>query len=329
MRIKKQISLMLAAIISILALTITSSAHSTSQRGLVYGGEIVGWIIDEDYHTNSNSLTYKIDSSANNTMHRWIIESGARMWNDYGYFITQDNANSNFVIKAQNYGYANGSNARITNASVDSNRHFTKWEIIINTFPGNSALNQPAANPTALSIAHEFGHALGLNELTGDNNKDKIMYQYANTRTATNVTSFDLDGARVITGGHTHSSSTAWSYRNDYKSIGTKVRNTHKQACYGQGKCGGFRGTGGSTTICSYGSNNRCTTCSVHRNGDVNMDGSRTNADVELILGFRAGTRTLTSMQFHLADVDGDRYITMQDVMELQKFLAGMNSVIE
>ena len=51
------------------------------------------------------------------------------------------------------------------------------------------------------SIAHEFGHAIGLNDLYYYGNFNCLMYGY-DDRTATSPTTSDKNGARVITGAH-------------------------------------------------------------------------------------------------------------------------------
>jgi hypothetical protein len=308
MKIKRNVILTIMILSFSFLLTTVSSAHSTGQKGLVWGGEIVGWDIDESFHNSNTELKYWFDTNdayLNSNNRKTIVRSGAAKWS-HPYEITEMSTFQSTTGTINTFSQVKNPDTgevaiarRFKSGSPNSDGHMNvntvSWGIQINRHTDANGLL------TNVSIAHEFGHAYGLRDLYNDCNKDKLMYYNATLGTATGITAFDLNGANVITGCHSHSSSTVWNYRNARKVTGYKVYHTHSPACYGQGKCGGWRNTGGSIALCTYGSNGKCTTCNVYRNGDVNMDGSRTNADVERILGYRAGTAYFADMHFYLA----------------------------
>jgi predicted Zn-dependent protease len=78
-----------------------------------------------------------------------------------------------------------------------SAENYAAYEIILNI----SLLDDPnygySEERKLGIICHEFGHALGLQDLTSSSNQTKLMYQYSNTR-STSPTSSDVTGARAI-----------------------------------------------------------------------------------------------------------------------------------
>lgn len=82
-----------------------------------------------------------------------------------------------------------------------------------------------AKNVTSTTLAHEFGHAIGLNDLYDDQNVNKLMYGVS-SRTVSSPTTSDKWGAKVITGVHT---THTWAYK--YHSTTGTGQNRHVGYC--------------------------------------------------------------------------------------------------
>lgn len=126
------------------------------------------------------------------------------------------------------------------NYVANSNGHLSSWNILINS-------SFPSSDFSGVTFAHEFGHAFGLKDLYDYSNRNKLMYGYESTRTATKPKACDLWGAKVITGNHT---SHSWSYR--YTSL-----DRHQKYCT---SCGGYKTQG-----CTFNSSGNCTKCGHHQ----------------------------------------------------------------
>ena len=100
-------------------------------------------------------------------------------------------------------------------------------------------------------LAHEFGHAIGLKDLSNAQNINKLMYGYSNG-TATAPALADIWGAKVITGVHT---THTWGYR----LIAGALGNSHQKYCTA---CNGLNPY---VQRCTYGTDNRCTVCGYGR----------------------------------------------------------------
>ena len=70
---------------------------------------------------------------------------------------------------------------------------------------------------TPTTIAHEFGHAIGLRDLYSSTNANKLMYGFEN-RTPSGPTLLDKWGAWVITGAH-YSHTFGFKYCGTYSSV--------------------------------------------------------------------------------------------------------------
>jgi len=186
--------------------TAPAGAHPASQKnilqsnkitqygnGIYYvGGETVGWSIDEGYHRGSStSMAYRIVTTDVwfTPARKSMVQQGAAKWSTYGNVYESSNAIG--VVYAYNGG-TSSTIASFGEYTVDSSGHFTQWRIKINK----------DRNATAANLAHEFGHAFGLNDLYESKNNNKLMYAYS-SGTATAPTAVDGKGFSVITGGHT------------------------------------------------------------------------------------------------------------------------------
>ena len=134
--------------------------------------------------------------------------------------------------------------AGVYDIQTDSSGHYTSWKIMVNT---RYSIEEE-------TLAHEFGHAIGLYDLYEAKNKDKIMYGYRVGRTATRPTTLDKWGAKVITGAH---SSHTWKYKyHSFNSFG----NIHVRYC---SSCQGLYNSSPNPAPCTYNSSNVCTLCGI------------------------------------------------------------------
>jgi len=190
----KKVFTLMIIFIFIISLSIKVFSHPSTQGNRIIWGETsnttinVGWsIYDNDHHTNNRVIMYKVDNSA--ASYRNMISQGAMRWapsftimesqNALGVIFTDNNPNSGVI-------------ARIHMMQSDSSNHFTSWRMTLNT----------ARLITATTIAHEFGHVIGLVDLNHNDNINKLMY-FSDASTAAFPHSSDIKGANVITGQHT------------------------------------------------------------------------------------------------------------------------------
>lgn len=245
-------------VVLILQLVPCASAHLYSQENILaksynekkkkyyIGGEAVGWFIDEDYHTNGTTLTYSFSTDDPYLLDRYktYTRDGASMWSGTVNIVCKTDGTGTGLISTMPLTDDNTDIvAQCCNYKADSSGHFKSWEIKLNR----------AHLQSANTLAHEFGHAIGLKDMYADRNRDKLMYGYE-SRTATGPTTSDKWGAKVITGVH---SSHTWGYK--YYGISSTGGNKHIKYCT---VCNGWAS---SMTIsdCVYNSNNICSLCGI------------------------------------------------------------------
>ena len=115
---------------------------------------------------------------------------------------------------------------------------------------------------TSTTIAHEFGHVIGLNDLYDSANSNKLMFGYER-RTANGLTAYDRRGAEVILGEHPKSN-TPHNFEYVYYGTTYGIKFHAKQCSY----CYGFQGSGSTLTgygACTYGAGSVCTVCGTSR----------------------------------------------------------------
>ncbi|MCL2036841.1 MAG: dockerin type I repeat-containing protein [Oscillospiraceae bacterium] len=191
-------------------------------------------------------------------------------------------------------------------------------------------------NPNRISyidsstMAHEFGHVIGLDEVgkpeTGNStlvnnlNVYNIMY-YSEARVAKTPTVRDRGGARVATGQH----STHTFFTMSHPSKGAVqpngiARNNHRNAC---ADCRGLQfGTPISSCI-TFNANGTCALCHTHRGGDVDRNGIYNIADVLEIQKYLAKMNSMINSweTYYLADANGDGSVTIDDALAILKLL--------
>lgn len=174
---------------------VLNSEYHSEYGGYYVGGESVGWSIDEDAHNGGTCMNYlwKSDDACLTASRKAIVRMGAAKWEPCG-TIEYSSGESYYeggLIGTFDGGISN-TVAKFYDYVSDSDGHLRTWKIDINW----------RKNATSTTLAHEFGHAWGLNDLYSSFNSNKLMYGYS-TRTATNPTSTDIKGFNVITGLHT------------------------------------------------------------------------------------------------------------------------------
>lgn len=245
-------------------------AHPSSQEGILaktylaqygddyIGGEDVGWSIDENYHTNGTTLTYSFSSSDSylTSTYKSYVTSGASKWSGTVTIINKTDGSGTGEISTY-YDPDTYTVAKFCNYSANSSGHLISWQIKMNR----------AWTQSATILAHELGHAIGLNDLYASKNSGKLMYGYT-SGTATGPTSSDKWGAKVITGAHTNHT---WGYKYwDTDSFG----NRHIKYCT---SCNGLTA---DIRQCTYGSDNHCTVCGTNMFVPVPQKETGNGADV-------------------------------------------------
>lgn len=239
-------------------------AHSISQEGILaktpvgggytgyyIGGDNVGWSIDEDFHTNGASLTYHFSNSDSylSSQYKAYVTNGASKWSGT-VTITQKSYGSGTGEICTFYNASSGVYAAFDDYKANSSGHLTSWKIMMN--------RARALDSTIL--AHEFGHAIGLNDLYGSQSTGKLMYGYI-SGTATGPTTSDKWGAKVITGVH---STHTWGYK--YYGTGSDG-NYHVKYCT---QC---RGLSVVVEKCTYNADNVCRICGTPKGaGTYSLD---------------------------------------------------------
>ena len=155
-----------------------------------YGSETQGYIVDIWNHAGTSSVKYGLDSSITPSYENFILD-GAQKWKNTG-------------VMSFNYATSGrtGMFLRFTDTTTDAiatfydyrstNYHLYHWKIRLNTHHMDG--NGPAEN--AATVAHELGHAIGLNDLYSFRNAGKLMYGYS-SRTVTYPVASDITGAKV------------------------------------------------------------------------------------------------------------------------------------
>lgn len=186
------------------------------------------------------TYSFSSDDSYLTDEYKSYVIQGANLWSGIVNIVNKADGTGTGTIKTD-YTPGSGVAAQTYEFVTDPNTgHLYSWTIEINR----------AYPVTSVTLAHEFGHAIGLNDLYDSTNSNKLMY-YHEVRTATAPTTSDAWGAQVITGAH---SSHTWGYK--YHSTDS-VWNRHVKYCT---SCNGL-----STEVeqCTYDANNVCIKCNI------------------------------------------------------------------
>lgn len=166
-----------------------ANAHSSCKSY----GESYGYWIDCKNHSGSNRIYYNTGSL--DSKYSSYITGGQKKWNSTSIVLIGENANysSNFI---HTYTDKNTStNAAFYNYSSNSAGHLTKWSIKMN----KAKMDKRTSAENKTTLAHEFGHVIGLNDLKQTQNKKYLMYGYSE-RTVSSPTTTDKTGAKKALG---------------------------------------------------------------------------------------------------------------------------------
>ena len=164
------------------------SAHTCTS-----GGENLGYVIDCNNHTGTSSINYKIASM--DAAYEGYVKAGAKLWGNTNVVVFNTSAiNTNNVVHT--YTDPNTpSNAAFYLYSSDSSGHLIQWAIKLN----KHKMDSRSSTLNITTVAHEFGHAIGLNDLKNTDNKNKLMYG-TDGKTVSSPQAADILGAKKILG---------------------------------------------------------------------------------------------------------------------------------
>lgn len=160
-------------------------AHTSGSTG----SENDQWILDINNHAGSKNISYKIDTSSVNTTYAGYVTEGASRWNSVGP-VSFSQSSTNFKGEISAYNDPDTSTVAYFGNYQSSNGHLTSWRIFLNI----TNLEKKTVEGRKVTMAHEFGHAIGLNDLKDSNNIGVLMYGYSD-RNATYPTAADKAGA--------------------------------------------------------------------------------------------------------------------------------------
>lgn len=204
------IAILLAAMVLLSVYNSNVLAHNSSQNGVIeksptagthayYGSEEIGWIINEEGHTNGSTLQYKFQSGLSEEV-KGLVMNGAQKWTNTHETVTIS-INPSAIGTVKTKSLSENVFAQTVKSGADANGHLTSWRIEINT---KHLILDPSDPPdevvTASTIAHEFGHVIGLRDLYQSYNINKIMYGYQTPNQASVPHTQDIRGARLILG---------------------------------------------------------------------------------------------------------------------------------
>ncbi len=251
--------LVFALIFTVISISFPAFGHQYSQEGILaeeyinhpsymnyyIGGETIGWSIDEGIHIGTTTIYYKFDSGVSDEV-KAVVRAGFSKWSSTVRAVESSTATGTITTFSD---VTTTTTAMSIPYGCDNNGHLTGWEISINT----------AKTLSDVTLAHELGHVIGLNDLYSDSNKNKLMYGARMGRTATAPTDSDLWGARVILGLHT--THTFSNYR--YWGQDSNGNHCHVQYC---SDCNGNKATQLRCFFPEMDPQRRCITCGYSLN---------------------------------------------------------------
>lgn len=168
------------------------SAHTFPKMCISGTENSNGYVVDCANHQALNSFTYAVGSL--NSSYSSYVTNGASKWSGT---VTINKAISSYTAQGHIHTYTDPDVSTVA-AFYDyqsySSGHLYDWKIKMNT----SIMDGRTAAKNTTTLAHEFGHAIGLNDLQTFMSIPRLMYGYSD-RTATGPTSDDISGAKEAT----------------------------------------------------------------------------------------------------------------------------------
>jgi len=188
--LKKNISLLIV-IILFLSCSFSASAHPSGVT-CYPGAEILGYSVDCNNHQANNSFTYSYHGLLGS--YTQYVTSGVSKWSGT---VSISYKTSPLLSQGAVSVYTDPDTSTVAefyNYSSNSSGHLTSWEIRFN----KSIMDGRTTTKNETTAAHEFGHAIGLNDLKHSTNQSQLMYGYSD-RTATAPSTKDIIGAKEAT----------------------------------------------------------------------------------------------------------------------------------
>lgn len=156
-------------------------------------GESYGYWIDCKNHSGSTRIQYNTGSIS--SKYASYVTGGQKKWNNTSIVLIGKTSSysKNFI---HTYTDKNSPNlAEFYNYSSNSAGHLQKWSIKMN----KTRMNKRTTAQNKTTLAHEFGHVIGLNDLKKTTSNKYLMYGYSNKKVSS-PTSKDKTGAKKALG---------------------------------------------------------------------------------------------------------------------------------
>lgn len=176
-------------LILLCAITILN-ASSVFAGVIVYGSEAKGYMVDSE-QLREKKATF--NTSALDAEYKSYVTGGAKLWNDTGVVTFKQSKNS--PNRMYTYNDKNTNVAGLcARTGVSANGKILVFEIRLNKYH----FKKMGKKLNKALVAHEFGHALGLEDLYNDCNRGQIM-NGSSRRTAIKPSAKDIKGAKYAT----------------------------------------------------------------------------------------------------------------------------------
>ncbi|QTD40292.1 hypothetical protein [Sporosarcina sp. Te-1] len=177
----------------IIVISILPSAKTFAHSCTSFGESFKYWI---DCNNHTDTAIIKFNLGVMDATYKGYVTSGAKMWNDSGLVLISETTtySRNFIHTYSDFN--SGYTAVFYNYESNSSGHLQSWAVGMNT----AEMDDSTAAQNRTTMAHEFGHVLGLNDLSQTTNRDTLMYKNRGSRTVTSPTSWDTTGVKKILG---------------------------------------------------------------------------------------------------------------------------------
>lgn len=176
--------------IALLALVTVFNVSSVLASVVVYGSEQKGYLV-ASYQLRNNKNTF--DDSRLNSKYKSYVSHAVKAWKDTGVVsFKRDKSSKNKVRMGSN---KDTSYVAVCTSYFNVNSgKITKFEIVLN----QDKMKKFSDTNNKGTVAHEFGHSLGLLDLYESYNKSQLLYGI-NSRKVIKPSKKDIIGAKYAT----------------------------------------------------------------------------------------------------------------------------------